>query len=66
MATTRVDPELLEQVRARSEGYEQARWALYRAIREAHANGHSLRAIAAEALLSHEQVRRIVNDAPSA
>lgn len=34
--------------------------ALVRAIREAHAEGHSLRSIAEAAGVSHEQVRRLV------
>jgi hypothetical protein len=54
------DTDLLRDVVARSEAYNGARDSLYRAIREAHDAGHSLRAIAAEALISHEQVRRIV------
>jgi hypothetical protein len=54
------DTDLLRDVLARSEAYHSARDSLYRAIREAHDAGHSLRAIASEALISHEQVRRIV------
>jgi hypothetical protein len=54
------DTDLLRDVLARSEAYDGARDSLYRAIREAHDAGHSLRVIAAEALISHEQVRRIV------
>ncbi len=54
------DTDLLRDVVARSEAYHSARGALYSAIGDAHDAGHSLRVIAAEALISHEQVRRIV------
>jgi hypothetical protein len=54
------DTDALREIVARSEAYDGARDALYRAIREAHDAGHSLRVIAAEALISHEQVRRIL------
>ncbi len=40
------------------------RAALERAIREAHEEGASLRAIADAAGVSHEQVRRIIRAAP--
>ncbi len=50
----------LREVLARSEAHHSAAGALNRAIREAHDQGHSLREIAAEALISHEQVRRIL------
>jgi hypothetical protein len=57
-------PDRLRDVKKRAQTYEHARAALWAAIRAAHDEGHSLRAIAAEALLSHEQVRRIIRGRP--
>lgn len=54
-----VDP-LLRDVAKRATAYKRARAQLWAAIRTAHAHGKSLRVIAGEADLSHEQVRRII------
>lgn len=54
---------MLRDVEKRAKAYERARAQLWAAIRVAHEQGHSLRAIAAAAHLSHEQVRRIVSAA---
>jgi hypothetical protein len=54
------DTDALREVVARSEAHDGARDSLYCAIRDAYDAGHSLRVIAAEALISHEQVWRIV------
>ena len=52
--------EALRAVAEASEGLHTAEQAQREAIRAAHEAGASLRRIAAEAALSHEQVRRIV------
>jgi hypothetical protein len=54
-----VDPALRD-VEKRAKAHERSRSQLWAAIRAAHDQGRSLRAIAAAAALSHEQVRRIV------
>lgn len=52
---------LLHIVRAAAQA-QNAKTTLHKAIRFAHAEGHSLREIAQAASMSHEQVRRIVSE----
>jgi methyl coenzyme M reductase gamma subunit len=54
-----IDQPALSNVVARAEAAESAQLALQRAIRDAYEHGHSLRAIANAAGISHEQVRRV-------
>jgi hypothetical protein len=55
-------PKELRAVDRAAERYQASRFALRDAIRDAHAAGHSLRAIAeASGVYSHEQVRQIVS-----
>jgi hypothetical protein len=62
--TNRRDPQTLRDVEQAADELRAARHALRGAIRDAYFDGWSLRDVAAEALLSHEEVRRIVNDTP--
>jgi len=54
----------LAEVERATDALLAARAAQVEAIRQARAVGVPLRAIAAEALLSHEQVRRIASHSP--
>lgn len=54
-----VDPALRNVIK-RTQAHDRTGAARDEAIRAAHKAGHSLRAIAEAARLSHEQVRRIV------
>ena len=54
------ESQQLHDVLARAEAHDSARASRDRAIRSARDAGYSLRAIAAAASISHEQVRRIL------
>jgi hypothetical protein len=56
--------ELLDAVAQARDIRDRAEHDLRAAIRAAHRAGGSLRVIAAEALLSHEQVRRVAAGGP--
>jgi len=55
----------LEAVRTAAANAASSRSSLDQAIAEAHKAGHSLRAIAEAAGLSHEQIRKIVTKGAS-
>lgn len=58
------EPAALARVRSRAGGVDRAQRRLQSAIADAAAEGHSLRQIGEAAGISHERVRRILNDRP--